>query len=131
MGMHGQLHVRWVVGRVSTVRYTPRTFRVSLLPSMQPDLAARPPQPLTPSLPHCPLCPAVAPLDTSGGACPGTQPPRLSAEQVRAVVFQERAPAGATTLSSMYNGCSYNKTRLTMRNSLVADMVYLPCYNTT
>lgn len=66
-----------------------------------------------------------------GPSCPGTQPPKFTSRQVEEAVFEEVSPSNIT-VGSIYNRCSYNKTRLTRDNSLVvADPVELPCSGTT
>lgn len=75
------------------------------------------------------VIPIVA-ATSDGQACPGTQLPSLSAEQVRRVVLEESNPGGAT-VGSTYRQCSHGKTRLTAANSLVADPVRLPCNGTS
>ncbi len=44
-------------------------------------------------------------------------------------MFQELNPGGVT-VGSTFNKCSYGKTKLTQANSLVADLVKLPCSGT-
>lgn len=69
-------------------------------------------------------------MDTDGTACTNTAIPSTTAAQVRKAVFQELNPGGVT-VGSTYNKCSYGKTKLTQANSLVADVVKLPCNGTT
>jgi hypothetical protein len=64
-----------------------------------------------------------------GSACPGTTLPRFSAADVSRTMFAEVNPGGAT-VGSIYNKCSYGKTRLTTANSRVTDMVRLGCNGT-
>ena len=78
-----------------------------------------------------PLLPrAVAAVTPSGASCPGTQPPPLTADELRGVVLAEASP-NATTVGSTFNQCSFGKTKLTANNSLVTDVVELPCSGTT
>lgn len=64
-------------------------------------------------------------------ACAGTQLPKLSVEHVQRIVFEEEAPANATTLGGTFRRCSFGRTRLNKSNSLVADTVHLPCHGTS
>lgn len=66
----------------------------------------------------------------SGAACPGTQPPKFSADEVRRAVFVENSP-NRTTVGSIFNRCSYGKTKLTANNSRVVEPVKLPCEGVT
>jgi hypothetical protein len=50
---------------------------------------------------------------------------------VRQVVFPELAISGTSTVGALFNRCSYQKTRLNSTNSLVTDVVRLPCSGTT
>ena len=66
----------------------------------------------------------------SGGLCPGLRPQPANVNQIKAAVFAENAPAGATTVGSIFNECSYNRTMLTAANSRIAQPVKLPCSGT-
>ncbi|KAL4439954.1 hypothetical protein ABPG75_002955 [Micractinium tetrahymenae] len=68
----------------------------------------------------------IAGVDASGAACPNTALPKYSAADIKKAVFEELNPGG-TTVGSTFNRCSFGKSRLTMTNSLVADLVKLPC----
>lgn len=72
----------------------------------------------------------IAALGAQGRACPGTQLPRFKLPQIRAAIFQEANPRGVT-VGSTFNRCSYGKSKLTTGNSLVAEVVELPCQATT
>ncbi|KAL4427875.1 hypothetical protein ABPG75_001964 [Micractinium tetrahymenae] len=81
----------------------------------------------------------VAALDAaSAGACPGAEEPPLTADQLRAVVFEQEAvrevdgsKAGLgpapPSVGSLFSQCSYGKSRLTPADSMVAETVELPC----
>lgn len=73
---------------------------------------------------------AVAAIGADGKACPSTQLPQVPVSQVKQAIFQE-ANRDGITVGSLYNQCSYGKTRLTSLNSLVAPLVKLPCNGTT
>lgn len=82
-----------------------------------------------PSAPLPPWRPAVVAKTPSGGACPGTQLPNFTADQVRRAVFEEQN-AGGVTVGGTFNRCSHGKTRLTAANSAVVEPVELPCSGT-
>ena len=63
-------------------------------------------------------------------ACPGTSLPKFTVKQVAAAVFAETSPNNVT-VGSTFARCSYGKTKLTAANSRVADLVQLPCNDTT
>ena len=73
---------------------------------------------------------AVAGRQPDGSACPNAGLPKFNASQVRQAVFAELNPRGAT-VGGTFSQCSYGKSRLTMKNSLVVDTVELPCNGTT
>ena len=82
----------------------------------------------TPPMPACPApCSAVAGVNAKGETCAGTDPPALSQQELRRVVFAEEAGEGAVTVGSLFSSCSYNKSRLTPQTSTVAKTVQLPC----
>ena len=112
------------------------SFRVLGWDSWQPAAwpccgfqAALPPNPHTCTLP--PPRPAVYAQTAGGAACPGTTLPTVNAPMVRQVVFPELAISGTSTVGALFNRCSYQKTRLNSTNSLVTDVVRLPCSGTT
>ncbi|KAL4430187.1 hypothetical protein ABPG77_004969 [Micractinium sp. CCAP 211/92] len=65
-----------------------------------------------------------------GGACPGTTLPATTADDVRSVVLPERNPKGVT-LGSTYRDCSYGQSLVNARNSMVPEIVELPCQGST
>lgn len=69
-------------------------------------------------------------MDATKAACPGTSLPTTSVDAVKQTMFAEANPSGIT-VGSTYNQCSYGKTRLTAANSMVADIVQLPCSGNT
>jgi hypothetical protein len=69
-------------------------------------------------------------VDATGAACPGVVLPKFTAADVKGAVFAESNPTG-TTVGSTYGKCSMGKTKLTVANSKVADLVKLPCDGTT
>ncbi len=69
-------------------------------------------------------------MTSPGVACPNTALPLSTVAAVKRAVFQELSPRAAT-VGGTYNRCSYNTSRLTMANSLVAPLVELPCNGTT
>ncbi|KAL4857219.1 hypothetical protein ACK3TF_002516 [Chlorella vulgaris] len=72
----------------------------------------------------------IAGVDATGAACPGVTLPKFTAADVKGAVFAESNPTG-TTVGSTYSKCSMGKTKLTVANSKVADLVKLPCAGTT
>jgi hypothetical protein len=46
-------------------------------------------------------------------------------------MFAELAVSGTASVGALFNRCSYQKTRLNTTNSVVADVVRLPCSGTT
>ncbi|EFN52721.1 hypothetical protein CHLNCDRAFT_138258 [Chlorella variabilis] len=72
----------------------------------------------------------IAGRQPDGSACPNAGLPKFNASQVRQAVFAELNPRGAT-VGGTFSQCSYGKSRLTMKNSLVVDTVELPCNGTT
>ncbi|PSC71071.1 hypothetical protein C2E20_5453 [Micractinium conductrix] len=59
-------------------------------------------------------------------ACPGSELPWHSVEDVKRAVFSDANPGGIT-VGSTYSRCSLGNTKLTRNNSLVAPLVKLPC----
>ena len=96
--------------------------------------AAAPPCPPHRRPSPCPLLPpaslAVALKQANGAACAGTSLPKFSTAAVRKTVFAELNPTGATVGGS-FAKCSNQRSRLTQANSLVAEVVSLPCSGTT
>ena len=78
-----------------------------------------------------PAAPAVYAQSAEGAACPGTTLPTLSSPLVRQVVFAELAPSGRASVGALFNRCSYQKTQLNTTNSVVTEIVSLPCTGTT
>ncbi|EFN55656.1 hypothetical protein CHLNCDRAFT_57838 [Chlorella variabilis] len=73
----------------------------------------------------------IAGITPAGNACvPTAAPVNISKPAVERVVFQEGNSRRAT-VASTFNLCSYGKTRLTRKNSLVSDLVQLPCKGST
>ncbi|KAL4421241.1 hypothetical protein ABPG75_010532 [Micractinium tetrahymenae] len=72
----------------------------------------------------------IAGVSSPGVSCPDTAPPLSTVAAVKKAVFEELSPRGVT-VGGTYNRCSYNTSRLTMQNSLVAPLVELPCNGTT
>jgi hypothetical protein len=85
-----------------------------VLPARWP--ASPPPHPLS----------AVAGVDASGDACPGTSLPATSVAEVKRAFFQEANRQGPT-VGAAINQCSHGRSRLTSLNSLVTPLVRLPC----
>ena len=82
-------------------------------------------------LPPPPLPTAVAARAPDGSACPGTELPRSTADDVRRTVFAAAAAPGAATVGGLYAACSAGATRINPGNSLVANLVELPCSGTS
>ena len=72
---------------------------------------------------------AVATKTETGAACPGTSLPKFGVDAVKKAVFEQANPTGAT-VGGTYNKCSSGRTTLTPANSLVAEVVELPCNGT-
>lgn len=60
-------------------------------------------------------------------ACPGLSPPPLNRSELRKIAFQDVSGANPFSVGSMFNRCSYQKSRLNTLNSNVTDIVKLPC----
>lgn len=86
--------------------------------------------PLSPVSAHTPHLGSVVGKTARGGACPGTTLPTATADDVRSAVLAERNPKGPT-LGSTYRDCSYGQSLVNARNSLVPDIVELPCQGST
>ena len=80
---------------------------------------------LRPALPNHPTT-AVVGMSGPRDACPGSELPWHSVEDVKRAVFADVNPGGIT-VGSTYSRCSLGKTKLTRNNSLVAPLVRLPC----
>ncbi len=73
---------------------------------------------------------AVAAVNTRGAACPGMQLPKRGTADIKKAVFAESNPS-SPTVGSTFNQCSFGTTRLNTSNSIVTDLVTLPCNGTT
>jgi len=81
---------------------------------------------------HSFLLPRRRPFPTAvaaAGSCPGVGPPWATVAEVRRAVLPEQNPEGPT-VGSIFNECSYGKSRLGEQNSLVMGLVRLPCSGT-
>jgi hypothetical protein len=61
--------------------------------------------------------------------CPGTSAAPLTKTQIQQTVFEELS--SGDSVGEHFNQCSFNKTKLTMDNSMVADLVTIPCSGNT
>jgi len=66
-------------------------------------------------------------VDASGAACPGTQLPAFTVDQVKQAVFAEASVNGSSTVGGTFTQCSHGKSPMNAQNSMVADLVELPC----
>ncbi|KAL4858282.1 Autolysin [Chlorella vulgaris] len=105
------------------------TYKDGLLAAAATGSAPRGSNPLIPADLSIIVIP-IAGLTAEGAACMPTPVPALTKAAVQRMVFKA-ADSQAMTVDQTYNMCSYGKTKVTPQNSMVTDVVKLPCSGTS